>query len=310
MLWLEAWVARVEAACSRFSPTSDLSRANDAAGSAVAVSPELLAAYEAAAGMALRTNGLYDPTVGTAVIDAGYDRTFEAIVAEGPGRRGPGQRGGAWRQVDVDLRASTIAVPQGYRLDLGGSAKGWAVDSALMTLCGSLLVDYPDAGVCISAGGDIAVAGISPAGGWPVTISERLDRSTRGRRGPGSAPARRDRHQRRHGPPVDRRRGNGPPHHRSAHGSPRVQRLVAGHDLQRHLPGGRHRRHRCLAARRRCSGMAGLARAWRAPGRRAGRRHHRRRSKPLAGTRIGMIIALTQAPSPLWFFARASGFVS
>jgi thiamine biosynthesis lipoprotein len=175
--WLKGWVERVEAACSRFSPTSDLSRANAAAGTPVVVSQDLLSAFQAAAGMAEITDGLYDPAVGTAVIEAGYDRTFEAVAAEGPGPRGPGQRGGAWRQVEVDAQASTITVPPGYRLDLGGSAKGWAVDVALEGLRTSLLTDNPDAGICISAGGDIAVAGTGPAGGWPVIISERLDRS-------------------------------------------------------------------------------------------------------------------------------------
>ena len=175
--WLKAWVERVEAACSRFSPTSDLSRANAAAGTPVQVRRELLSAFQAAASMAEVTDGLYDPAVGTAVIEAGYDRTFEAVVADGPGPRGPGQPGGGWRKVAVDEQASTITVPEGYRLDLGGSAKGWAVDVALEALQKSLLADYPDAGVCISAGGDMAVAGVRPAGGWPVVISERLDRS-------------------------------------------------------------------------------------------------------------------------------------
>lgn len=174
---LQAWVERVEAACSRFSPASDLSRANAAAGSPVEVSQELLSAFQAAAGMAMVTDGLYDPAVGTAVIEAGYDRTFEAVVVDGPGPRGPGQPGGGWRQVEVDAQASTITVPEGYRLDLGGSAKGWAVDVFLEGLRNSVLAEYPDAGVCLSAGGDIAVAGVSPAGGWPVVISERLDRS-------------------------------------------------------------------------------------------------------------------------------------
>jgi thiamine biosynthesis lipoprotein len=175
--WLKAWVEQVETACSRFSATSDLSRANAAAGRPVHVSQELLSAFQAAAGMAELTDGLYDPAVGTAVIEAGYDRTFEAVAAEGPGPRGPGQRGGGWRKVEVDEQASTITVPEGFRLDLGGSAKGWAVDVALDSLRESLLADYQDAGVCISAGGDIGVAGPSPRGGWPVIISERLDRS-------------------------------------------------------------------------------------------------------------------------------------
>jgi FAD:protein FMN transferase len=173
---VRAWVARVSAACNRFDPTSDISLANDAAGVAVHVSQELRGAFQAATSMALLTDGLYDPAVGTAVVNAGYDRTFESVAAEGPGPKGPGQLGGAWRVVEIDNASSTMRVPKGYRLDLGGSAKGWAVDVALEGMRTSLLVDYPDAGVCISAGGDMAVAGKAPASGWPVRISERLDR--------------------------------------------------------------------------------------------------------------------------------------
>jgi len=173
---VRAWVDRVSAACNRFDETSDISLANNAAGVAVPVSRELRGAFQAATSMALLTDGLYDPAVGTAVVNAGYDRTFESVAAEGPGPKGPGQPGGAWRLVEVDDAASTMRVPKGFRVDLGGSAKGWAVDVATEGLRGSLLADYPDSGICISAGGDMAVAGTPPAGGWPVRISERLDR--------------------------------------------------------------------------------------------------------------------------------------
>jgi thiamine biosynthesis lipoprotein len=173
--FMRAWVETVEAACSRFREDSDISRANAAAGRPVRVSPTLLQAADAAVAMAELTGGLCDPTVGEAVINAGYDRTFEAIVAEGPGPEGPARGGGAWRQVEVDHQAGTITIPAGYRLDLGGSAKGWAVDSALATLERSILAENPGAGICITAGGDLGVAGRAPETGWPVTVRERLD---------------------------------------------------------------------------------------------------------------------------------------
>jgi thiamine biosynthesis lipoprotein len=173
--FMRNWVATVEQACSRFLPDSDISRANDSAGNTVLVSQTLLNATEAAMAMADLTNGLCDPTVGEAVINSGYDRTFTAIEADGPGPEGPSKLGGAWPQLMVDNEASTITVPAGYRLDLGGSAKGWAVDAALAALSRSLLDQSPHTGICISAGGDLAVAGRAPAGGWPVTIRERLD---------------------------------------------------------------------------------------------------------------------------------------
>ena len=150
--FMRNWVATVEAACSRFLPDSDISRANDAAGGAVLVNQTLLNATEAAMAMADLTNGLCDPTLGEAVINAGYDRTFSAIEADGPGPKGPSKLGGAWPQLLVDHEASTITVPAGHRLDLGGSAKGWAVDAALAALSRSVLDQAPRAGIRISAG--------------------------------------------------------------------------------------------------------------------------------------------------------------
>lgn len=172
---MRAWAARVDAACSRFRDDSDLSRANAAAGRPVAVDPVLLGAAEAAIAMADLSLGLYDPTVGGGVISAGYDRTFDSVETEGPGPVGPPRPGGVFSSVVVDREASTITIPAGYRLDLGGSAKGWAVDTALAAIQDHYISQDSAIGVCVSAGGDLAVAGRAPAGGWPVTIRERLD---------------------------------------------------------------------------------------------------------------------------------------
>jgi thiamine biosynthesis lipoprotein len=180
---LRDWVQTVERAASRFDSDSDISRANERAGTPVRVGSELLAAVDAACRMAAATDGLYDPTVGAAVISAGYDRSFEKIVADGPGQDSGRRPGGAWRLVGVDRAASTMTVPYGFQLDLGGSAKGWAVDTFIRGEAASILVGLAGAGVCVSAGGDLAVTGIPPLGGWPVAIQERLD-------GGGSAPGR------------------------------------------------------------------------------------------------------------------------
>lgn len=172
---LRAWVERVEAAASRFREDSDISRANAVAGTPVRVSRELLHATDAACRMADLTRGLCDPTIGAAVIGAGYDRSFELIESAGPGPRARPRPGGAWRRLAVDHGMATITVPRSYLLDLGGSAKGWAVDTFIARLRLTMLDRYPHLGVCVSAGGDLGVAGRPPAGGWPVTVQERLD---------------------------------------------------------------------------------------------------------------------------------------
>ena len=176
-IFMKAWVERVEAACSRFDPLSDLSRVNAGAGTAVRVGPELVSAVGAALAMADVTGGLYDPTVGGAVISAGYDRSFDQVTAMGPGPEGPAMPGGAWPDVELDVDAGTLMVPGGFQLDLGGSAKGWAVDMALRGITDAFAVTNPGAGYCVSAGGDLGVSGAIPGDGWPVSITERLDGS-------------------------------------------------------------------------------------------------------------------------------------
>jgi thiamine biosynthesis lipoprotein len=61
--------------------------------------------------------------------------------------------------VRVDRARSTVALEPGYRLDLGGIAKGWTADRILKTLAtfGPALVN---------AGGDIAASGAA----WPVGL--------------------------------------------------------------------------------------------------------------------------------------------
>ncbi len=143
--------ARVERCCSRFDSDSELSRINRAG--AGRVSPMLAAVVRLALEARHRTEGLFDPTVHDAVVGAGYDRTFSELaeVVE-PRAAAAGAR--------VELVGDHVVLGRGARLDLGGIAKGYAVDRACETLApvGRFLVD---------AGGDIAVRGT-----WPVGVDD------------------------------------------------------------------------------------------------------------------------------------------
>ena len=171
---LRAWVERVDQACSRFREGSDLNRANAAAGSPVVVAPELLEAVTVALDMAWRSDGWYDPTTGEAVVAAGYDRPLEQIEQSTPGPLGAAAPAGRWREVVVDPVASTLTVPAGTLVDLGGSAKGWAADRAVALVAAALGDAAGDVGVCVNAGGDLVAAGPAPVGGWPVRVSHTL----------------------------------------------------------------------------------------------------------------------------------------
>ena len=68
---------------------------------------------------------------------------------------------------------STIELPAGVALDLGGVGKGLAAD-----LVATGLVERGAVGACVGMGGDIRVAGRGPdEGGWPIEIEDPCDES-------------------------------------------------------------------------------------------------------------------------------------
>jgi thiamine biosynthesis lipoprotein len=158
---LEADLAEVDVACSRFRADSEICSLRP--GRPVEVSPLLAEAVAVALRAARLTEGDVDPTVGAAMCAIGYDRDFENIETNGPAisvRIVPG-----WRGVRLDGRRLTM--PEGVRLDLGATAKAWAADRAAAGIQRRL-----GCGVLVSLGGDIAVAGPAPAGGWRIRVQD------------------------------------------------------------------------------------------------------------------------------------------
>lgn len=166
--------ARWEAGLSRFRPESDLSRLNALAGRAVPVGRLLLAVVEEALRAAEATGGLYDPALLTQLTALGYDRSFDELPCDGEDHSGAPRPGGRWREIRVDPDAGSVHLPAGVGLDLGGLAKGMAVDA-----CGGLLRARGIVPALVSAGGDLAVAG-APAGGtgWTIALPEAGDAVT------------------------------------------------------------------------------------------------------------------------------------
>jgi FAD:protein FMN transferase len=164
---VERELAAIDRACSRFRPDSELARVNSARGERVAVGPLLLEALRVALAAARASDGLVDPTVGGALRAAGYDTTFRVVAArDSETFRARFVPVPGWQTVELDEQAATVRVPTGVELDLGATAKALACDraaTAAAAAAGSVLV---------ALGGDIAVAGDSPDGGWPVRISD------------------------------------------------------------------------------------------------------------------------------------------
>jgi len=166
-LLLARHLAEVDAACSRFRADSELAALDTTDGRPVRVSPLLAQALEVALRAAESTDGTVDPTVGSAMEAIGYDRDFTLVQEDDRPLRLTVKRAPGWRTVNLDRATDTVTVPVGVRLDLGATAKAWAADRAA-----TMLAQAAGCGVLVSLGGDTAVAGRAPAGGWQIRVQD------------------------------------------------------------------------------------------------------------------------------------------
>lgn len=169
---VKAMMDRVERASSRFLPDSELSVVNGRAGMMVPVSRLLVDMVDVALVSASMSGGAVDPTVGAAVVAAGYDADIEVVRrrrALAPGR-GPGDVARpvpGWRQVRLDRKLARIGVPAGVTLDLGAIGKAWTADRAA-----TVIAERYGCAVLVEIGGDLRAAG-EPREPWVIEVAER-----------------------------------------------------------------------------------------------------------------------------------------
>ena len=165
-----AVVERVATTCTRFDPTSDLMRANDAGSRWAVVSRECFDALVAAHDAHLATSGGFDPRVLRVLTAFGYDaslpfETRRLILAAPAGgiARARSFRSRTWRpRFDVDRLAVRVGREP---VDLGGIGKGLAVRWA------SDLLRKAGEATLVEAGGDLMAMGSGPDGdGWSVAV--------------------------------------------------------------------------------------------------------------------------------------------
>jgi thiamine biosynthesis lipoprotein len=145
-----------------------------------------------------RDFGLLEPAPALAPGTAGPGRTSPGPAGSGPASPGPASPGPAspgpagsgpaspgpadsgpaspapparavpgWRSVQLDTGPPRATLAGGAQLDLGATAKARAADRCAAAIAGQL-----GCGVLVSLGGDIAVAGPVPAGGWRIRVTD------------------------------------------------------------------------------------------------------------------------------------------
>jgi len=137
----------VHSLMSFHEPTSELSLLNrEACARGVAVSRHTLSVLSRAQLVSEVSDGAFDPTIAPLAVAAGQ-------LPRPPGAPDPDPEA-SWRDVRLDTRARTVSFARPLWLDLGGIAKGYAVDLAVTVLrrCGVTQGS-------VNAGGDLRAFG-------------------------------------------------------------------------------------------------------------------------------------------------------
>lgn len=157
----ETLVHALDERLTRFSPTSALGRLNRERRSE---DPLLRQVLEEALRLRDHTGGVFDPTLGRALVALGYDRTF-ADLAPAPRER-PGldaRHHGPDGDHHIHLTPTGVLLDGNFDVDLGGIGKGWAVDHVhdWLRAAGA-------SRVLVDGGGDLRGSGQA----WPIGVED------------------------------------------------------------------------------------------------------------------------------------------
>lgn len=144
------WFDVVERTCSRFLETSEACRLSARVGAPVPVSELLFETVAFACATAAESGGAFDPTMGLDLAARGFNREHRSTDVVTHAADGP--TGATYRDVVCDRATRCVTLLRPLLLDLGGVAKGLAVDLAARELA-------PFEHYAIDAGGDVFVAG-------------------------------------------------------------------------------------------------------------------------------------------------------
>ncbi|HEX4338690.1 MAG TPA: FAD:protein FMN transferase [Polyangiaceae bacterium] len=162
-------IRRVEKVMTSWNDTSEVGRINAEAGSPVTVSDETITVLDKSRWASELSGGVFDITFhalgdlwkfGDAA-EADPKLPDPAIVREK-------KKLVDYRKVKIDSAAHTVTIGKGMRIDLGGIAKGYAVDRAAAVLKAAGMKSF-----LAQAGGDLYGAGTKPDGApWVSGIQD------------------------------------------------------------------------------------------------------------------------------------------
>lgn len=161
--WFEHW----EDVFSRFRLDSELSHVNRSHRAPTQVSQEFAEVFELVRTAERQSDGLVTPVLLDALLEAGYDRSFEWLAtASNDFEQHPHTVTPDLAQIEWDAATRTICLPPGLHLDFGGIVKGWAANETVKRLSkyGPVLMD---------AAGDVAIGGKRLNGeAWPIGVAD------------------------------------------------------------------------------------------------------------------------------------------
>ena len=160
-------IARLDDTMTGYNPSSELmSLCQRAGGPPVPVSEDLFQVLATSQALSERTNGAFDITIGPVVRLWRRARRQHELPMPDELARARELVGHAKLRLDPRARTAQL-LKKGMLLDLGGIAKGYAADQALV-----VLKKHGVMSALVAAGGDIAVSA-SPPGreGWRIGIA-------------------------------------------------------------------------------------------------------------------------------------------
>lgn len=172
-LGIQAQLDLVVAQMSTWEADSDLSGFNSAAaGTSVALSPQLGEVIKAALELADDTNGAFDPTVGPLVNLWGFGPDNGATGHDSQHQPAPDALAAArarvgWSQLSIDAHGN-LTQPGGVYLDLSGIAKGYGVDQVAR-----YLLEQKVEAFLIEVGGELRAYGRKADGSdWRIAVEQ------------------------------------------------------------------------------------------------------------------------------------------